>query len=112
MADTKKTTSAAKKPTTKKKPAAPRKTAPPPPAVTPEAVQSALSAARLAHEQVQYFERRLRSARSHDTLSLRKGLVTDAEESLAQAKATYDRLGNEYMALKEKLYEGHYQRRA
>jgi hypothetical protein len=102
MADTKKTATA-KKPVPKKKPAAKR---PPVVTTTPEIVQSARSAVRLAHEQVQYFERRLRSAKGHDTLSLRKILVDEATEGLAAARATYNHLSDEYMDLKEKLHAG------
>lgn len=109
MADTKKTAVAKKPAAPKKKPAAPRP-APPPP--TSEDLHAALLTAQSAHEQVQYFRRRLRSAKSHDTESIRKGLVEEATAGLAEAETAYRQLADSYMALKAKVYEGAYQRRA
>ena len=109
MADTKKTAAGKKSATPKKKPAV-RRPAPPPP--TREDLHAALLTAQLAHEKVQYFRRRLRSAKSHDTESIRKGLVEEATAGLAEAETTYRQLTDSYMALKAKVYEGAYQRRA
>lgn len=101
------TKSAAKKPTTRKKPAA-KKPAPPP--VTALDLHSAQSVADLAQEQVKYFERRLHSARAHDTISIKQILVAKAEANLAAAKADFLKAADEYQKVKAELYKGSYNR--